>query len=221
SARPPRPQPAPPQPPATVSQSQPATGQAQVPPALSAKGRGEITGTVTIRGKVEPAVKDAVLWVAGVPRQLIPKERLKPGVAAMEQKDIAFVPHVLPVLVGTTVNFPNDDPVFHNVYSASPVHKFDLGLYPQGRSRSTQFDQPGIAHIGCNVHAQMSGYVVVLAEPFFAVPNERGVYQLGGLPLGTYTIKLWDPDFAPVSQPFTLTRDGEVLNLDFDLGEEK
>ena len=183
-------------------------------------GGGSITGTVTIKGDVEPGVINSVVWVEGVPHDLIPKERWKVNQGAqMAQKDTAFVPHVLPVLVGTTVAFPNDDPIFHNVFSASPVHKFDLGLYPQGKSRSTTFDRPGIVQIGCNVHAQMSAYVVVLDEPYFAVPNARGVYELTGLPLGRYTIKVWHPDFASVSQPFTLERDGQVLTLDFDLGK--
>ncbi len=183
-------------------------------------GAGSITGTVTIKGNVELGVINAVVWVEGVPHDLIPKERwkVKQG-AQMAQKDTAFVPHVLPVVVGTTVAFPNDDPIFHNVFSASPVHKFDLGLYPQGKSRSTRFDRPGIVQIGCNVHAQMSAYVVVLDEPYFVVPNGRGVYELTGLPLGRYTIKVWHPDFASVSQPFTLERDGQVLTLDFDLGK--
>ncbi len=183
-------------------------------------GGGSITGTVTIKGDVEPGVINSVVWVEGVSHDLIPKERWKVNQGAqMAQKDTAFVPHVLPVLVGTTVAFPNDDPIFHNVFSASPVHKFDLGLYPQGKSRSTRFDRPGIVQIGCNVHAQMSAYVVVLDEPYFVVPNGRGVYELTGLPLGRYTIKVWHPDFASVSQPFTLERDGQVLTLDFDLGK--
>jgi len=186
--------------------------------AAAGDGGGSITGTVTIKGVVEPGVVNAVVWVEGVPHNLIPKEKWKVSQGAqMAQKDTAFVPHVLPVVVGTTVAFPNEDPIFHNVFSASAVHKFDLGLYPQGKSRSTTFERPGIVQIGCNVHAQMSAYVVVLDEPYFAVPNTRGVYELTGLPLGSYTIEVWHPDFGPLTQPFTLRRDGQVLTLDFDL----
>lgn len=188
--------------------------------AAEGDGVGSITGTVTIKGDVEPGVINAVVWVEGIPHDLIQKERWKVSQGAqMAQKGIAFVPHVLPVVVGTTVAFPNDDPVFHNVFAASPVHKFDLGLYPQGKSRSTTFERPGIVPIGCNVHSQMSAYVVVLDEPYFAVPNVRGVYEITGVPLGSYTIKVWHPDFGPITQPFTLGRDGQVLNLDFDLGK--
>jgi plastocyanin len=181
---------------------------------------GSITGTVTIKGKVEAGVINAVVWVEGVPHDLIPKERWKVNqVAEMAQKNLAFVPHVLPVVVGTTVAFPNDDGVFHNVFSTSGVHKFDLGLYPQGKSRSTVFEQPGIVQISCNVHAQMSAYVVVLDEPYFTVPNARGGYELTDLPLGDYTVKVWHPDLGSISQPFTLRQAGQVLTLDFDLGK--
>ncbi len=187
--------------------------------AAAGAGAGSITGTLTIGGKVGPEVLNAVVWVEGIPHDLIPKEKWKISEGAqMAQKNLAFVPHVLPVVVGTTVAFPNQDPVFHNVFSASPVHKFDLGLYPQGKSRSTEFDRPGIVQIGCNTHAQMSAYVVVLDEPYFTVANARGVYELTGVPLGSYTIKVWYPDLAPISQPFTLQRDGQVLTLDFNLG---
>lgn len=186
--------------------------------AAATDGVGSITGTVTIKGKVEPGVINTVIWVEGISHDLIPKERWKVNQSArMAQKDVAFVPHVLPVVVGTSVAFPNDDPIFHNVFSTSGVHKFDLGLYPQGTSRSTIFDKPGIVEISCNVHSQMSGYVVVLEEPYFTVPNARGVYELTNLPLGSYTIKLWHPDLGSVSQPYTLQRDGQVLTLDFDL----
>ena len=190
--------------------------------AAAGDGVGSITGTVTIKGDVQPGVINAVVSVEGVPHDLVPKERWKVSQGAqMAQKDTTFVPHVLPVVVGTTVAFPNDDSVFHNVFSASPVHKFDLGLYPQGKSRSTTFERPGIVPIGCNVHAQMSAYVVVLDEPYFAVPNARGVYELTGVPLGSYTIKVWHPDFGPIAQSFTLHQDGQVLTLDFDLGKRE
>src|ERR1700674_518400 len=91
--------------------------------AAAGEGVGSIVGTVTIRGNLEPGIIDAVVWVEGVPHDLVPKERWKVNQGAqMAQKDTAFVPHVLPVIVGTTVAFPNDDPIFHNVFSASPVH---------------------------------------------------------------------------------------------------
>ena len=192
------------------------------PDGAAAQPSGALTGFVTVRHQTDARVANTVVWVVGVPREKIPAGKWNRSQhPRMDQKNIRFVPYVLPVVAGTTVDFPNDDPVFHNVYSASPVHKFDLGLYPQGTSRSTTFDKPGIVEIGCNTHAQMKGYVVVVPEPYFATPNERGVYQLKDLPLGKYVIKVWNPDFAPIATPFTLEKNGQVLNLDFDLGGEQ
>ncbi|MBI3303612.1 MAG: hypothetical protein HYZ72_16230 [Deltaproteobacteria bacterium] len=185
---------------------------------LAAEGSGMITGSVTIGGKVEPGSKDAVISVAGIPATLIPQERVAAKKKSLlDQKHMAFVPHVLPVLVGTTVDFPNSDAVYHNVYSDSEAKKFNLGLYPQGETRSTTFDKPGVVDIRCNTHPQMEAYIVVKEHPYFTVPNERGIYQLSGIPLGSYTAQVWHPKFGTITQPFTLERSGEVLSINFDL----
>lgn len=189
---------------------------------LAAEGSGVIKGSVTIGGKVEAGIKDAVISVEGIPATLIPQERVAgEKKALMDQKDMAFVPHVLPVLVGTTVDFPNSDPVYHNVFSVSAAKKFDLGLYPQGETRSTTFDKPGVAEIHCNTHPKMEAYVVVKEHPYFTVPNERGTYQLSGIPLGSYTVQVWHPKFGTITRPVTLERAGEVLSIDFDLEKAK
>ncbi len=138
----------------------------------------------------------------------------------MVQKNLQFVPQVLSVLVGATVDFPNQDSVFHNVFSASPAHKFNLGVYAKGGSASTTFDKPGIVEVDCNVHPAMKAFVVVVPEPYFTAANTRGLYKLTGLPLGTYTIKAWNPAFGITSQQFTLAEEGQVLDIDFDLGSE-
>lgn len=187
-------------------------------PAAAAEGTGSITGSVTIHGKLAPEVGYAVISIEGIAAERIlrdkwPAERK----ARMEQKDLMFVPHVLAVLVGTTVDFPNLDHVFHNVFSDSPVRKFDLGLYPYGKSRSITFDKPGVAEIRCNTHSTMKAYVVVEAQPYFTMPGAHGIYALKEVPLGSYAIKLWHPDYASISQPVTLGKAGEVLSLDFDL----
>ncbi len=190
-------------------------------PALAAQQFGAVTGFITVKHKADMRAMNTVVWIEGVPPGGIPAHLLERGEhPRMAQKNLRFVPEVLPVMVGATVDFPNEDNVFHNVYSASPVHRFDLGLYPQGTSRSTTFDQPGIVEIGCNTHAQMKAWVVVVPEPYFAKPNERGVYQIKDIPPGRYTIKVWNPDFGLSSAPFTLEQGGQVINLDFDLGGE-
>jgi plastocyanin len=189
---------------------------------LAAEGSGVIKGSVTISGKVEPGIKDAVISVEGIPATLIPQEKeVDEKKALMDQKDMVFVPHVLPVLVGTTVDFPNSDPVYHNVFSVSEAKKFDLGLYPQGETRSTTFDKPGVVEIRCNTHPKMEAYVVAKGYPYFTVPNERGIYQLNDVPLGSYTLQAWHPKLGTLTRPFTLEQSEEVLNIDFDLKKAK
>lgn len=107
------------------------------------------------------------------------------------QQGETFIPHVLPVVKGATVEFPNEDPIFHNVFSLSTTSTFDLGRYPQGDSRSVTFDQPGVAPVFCHLHSNMSAVVLVLDNPFFAVPNEQGMYSIEGIPQGTYTLVGW------------------------------
>src|SRR2546428_1554411 len=122
-------------------------------------------------------------------------EPAPPGVAAqppsagrpvMKQEGLAFEPHVLPVLVGSTVEFPNEDPIFHNVFSLSKAASFDLGRYPRGSSKSVRFDEPGIVKVFCHIHSDMSAVIVVLDNPFFTSPDTQGRFQIDGIPPGDY-----------------------------------
>ena len=186
------------------------------------KGAGVVKASVSVRGEAGAEVQNVVISVEGVPVALVPREKMeREKRAVIVQKDMRFVPRVLPVLVGTTVDFPNNDPVYHNVFSVSPAKKFDLGLYPQGETRSATFDGAGVVEIGCNVHHEMEAYVVVKDHPFFTVPNRRGIGMLDDVPLGSYTLSVWHPKLGTLSRPFTLERDGEVLSMDFDLGRAK
>jgi plastocyanin len=118
--------------------------------------------------------------------------------AALRQRDETFVPHVLPVLVGTTVQFPNDDPVFHDVFSLSSAKTFDLQRYPQGSSRSQLFGRAGIVEVFCHIHADMSAYILVLDNPFFVIPDAQGHYALDGIPPGDYRLVAWYERSRPV-----------------------
>ena len=109
----------------------------------------------------------------------------------MDQRREQFSPHVLAVTVGTVVDFPNNDPLFHNVLSLAPGNAFDLGRYPRGRSRSVRFDTPGIVPIVCDIHPHMSAYVLVFSHPFFSVTDAQGRYTLANVPFGTHTVKVW------------------------------
>ncbi len=118
---------------------------------------------------------------------------------ALRQRDETFVPHVLPVLVGTTVQFPNDDPVFHDVFSLSSPKAFDLQRYPQGASRSVQFPKAGVVEVFCHIHADMSAYILVLDNPFFVIPDAQGHFALDGVPEGDYQLTAWYERTHPVS----------------------
>ncbi len=177
---------------------------------------GIVKGTVTIGGRPAP---DAVVSIEGLGPQAFSFQRsaLSSKKAVMDQRDMKFVPRVLPILVGTIVEFPNNDKTFHNVFSTSEAKKFDLGLYPSGEKRSATFDKPGVVKILCNVHPNMEAYVVVKEHPYFAAADAKGQYQLNGVPLGQYRLEVWHPTFGTRTVSFKLARGGEVLALDVDL----
>ncbi len=115
-------------------------------------------------------------------------------VAVMDQRSLRFVPHVLAVQAGTTVEFANSDPLAHNVFSISPAKRFNLGLYGRGTSRRIVFDQPGVVQLLCNVHREMSGFVVVLKNPYFARSAADGSFRIAGVPAGTHRLRVWHED---------------------------
>ena len=156
-------------------------------PALGA----ELTGTVEVSGR--PA-QHAVIWLAanGAPAAPAPK-------VVLDQRNIAFVPHVLAVRVGTTVEFPNNDKVFHNVFSFRDGKKFDLGMYPRGAVKRIVFDEPGLARLFCNIHPNMAAYVMAIDSPYFAVSSEDGTFTISGVPPGTYTYHAWRAGGQPMT----------------------
>ena len=132
-----------------------------------------------------------------------PRGRAQPGspAPAMRQHGERFVPHVLPVLAGTAVEFPNDDPIYHNVFSLSRTRSFDLGRYPRGSSKSVTFNAPGVVQVFCHIHADMSGTILVLDNPFFVIPDATGHYALDGVPPGDYQLIAWHERIRPLSIP--------------------
>lgn len=109
----------------------------------------------------------------------------------LNQRDLIFRPLVLPVVVGTTVDFPNNDNVFHNVFSYSQPKEFDLGRYPQGKSKSVTFEKTGIVSVYCEIHQYMYSTILVLQNPYFAPPDDDGLFVIRDVPPGTYQLSFW------------------------------
>jgi len=133
------------------------------------------------------------------------------------QKDKRFEPHILVVPVGTAVEFPNHDPFFHNVFSLFEGKRFDLGLYEAGTSRLVHFDRPGISYIFCNIHPEMSGVVIALKTPYFAVSNPAGTTSIAGVPLGRYLMQVW-AEGASVENLRSLTKEVTISASEQSLG---
>jgi len=131
----------------------------------------------------------AVVYLETVPQPAF--DSPSPGRAVLDQRNESFVPSVLAITVGSTVDFPNSDRVYHNVFSLSKTRRFDLGRYPHGQSRSVMFDRPGVVRVFCEIHSHMSAYILVFAHRFFAVTDAEGRYRIDGIPPGAYTLALW------------------------------
>ena len=152
--------------------------------------------TVTARVLVErttsgrPQQADTVVWLS--PLQPDPYSFVEPGKPArLVQKNKTFEPRVLVVRAGSVVEFPNEDPFFHNVFSLFEGKRFDLGLYEAGSTRSVRFDRPGISYIFCNIHAQMSALVIAVDTPYYAVSNRNGSITVPNVPPGKYILQVW------------------------------
>ena len=181
----------------------------------SAKG-GIVKGTITVAGK---PTMDVVVSVEGVSQEAA-KARLatlKSKKAVVDQRDMKFIPFVLPVVAGTTVEFPNNDKSWHNVYSKSDAKSFDLGLYAPGKSRSQTFDKPGVVRVLCNAHPAMEAFIVVKDHPYIAAPDKRGNFRLDGVPLGKFRVQVWHPQLGITDTGVAIVRDGEVVDINFDL----
>jgi plastocyanin len=128
----------------------------------------------------------------------------------LDQRNEAFVPHVLAIVAGTTVDFPNNDKTYHNVFSLSPTKPFDLGRYAVGHSKSVRFDRPGIVRVFCDIHSHMSAFILVFAHRHFTVTDEEGRYRLENVPPGTYTVVAWNESAASESRRVVVGESGDV-----------
>ncbi len=148
-------------------------------------------------------------------RVALPKTRATP-VVQLQQKDLAFVPSLLPIQVGTRVEFPNLDDTYHNIFSFSPPKRFDLGRYrSDDRPVPSQvFDVPGLVTLRCDIHEHMRALILVLATPHFAVTDAAGNFRLTGLPAGRYKLKAWVDSRTTHERPVDLAAGG-ILRVEF------
>ena len=172
---------------------------------------GTIMGKARARGARHSG--DAVVYIEKIPGKTFSPPN-KPVI--LDQLKLTFVPHVLPVLVGTTVAFPNSDEVRHNVFSISRTKRFNLGTYPRGVTKYVTFDKPGVAALLCNVHTEMSAYVVVVETPYFAVTQRDGSYVIRNVPPGRYILKVWHERLKPQNKEIEVVA-GLPTQANFDL----
>jgi plastocyanin len=138
--------------------------------------------------------------------------------ARMDQRGEQFVPRVLAITIGSTVDFPNSDVTFHNVFSLSAARTFDLGRYRPGRTGSVRFERAGVVSVFCDIHTHMSAFILVFNHPYFAVTDADGRYTLPNAPAGAHTVMVWSEAGAAPPRPVTV-RDGEITEVDFRIGD--
>jgi plastocyanin len=174
---------------------------------------GNITGKIKAKGAKNGG--NAVIYIDSIAGKKFPPPKEHP---TMDQKDLTFKPHVLPVIVGTTVEFLNSDNVLHNVFSPDGcTGKFNLGSWPKGQTKAFTFKEPGcMATLLCNVHPEMEGFVVVVPTPYYAVSDKDGTYSIKDVPAGKYTLRIWHEKLKGKDLPVEVPAKGDVA-VDFEI----
>jgi plastocyanin len=165
-------------------------------------------GAGTISGQVSGVAGQSVVYVDTISGKTFPAPTQHP---VIDQKGLVFQPHVTAVQVGTTVDFLNSDSVAHNVFWTSiggnKKLNHNLGTWPKGERKSFKFDTPGAVPILCNVHPEMSAYLVVVPTPYFAVSDQTGTYKIENVPDGSYTVIAWHEGAKNQSKPVSVSGD--------------
>jgi hypothetical protein len=175
--------------------------------------RGQVTVIHSHRDR-EPGSSNVVVWLAPLGRNVAVAPLSS---ARLLQRNKEFTPHVTAVTEGTSIEFPNRDPFFHDVFSIYHGKPFDLGLYESGAVRKIVFSRPGISYIFCNIHPEMSAIVVVTRTPYFAVTGTDGKFKIKGVPPGHYRLEVWY-EFASETELGSLSHELEVLPDQSSLG---
>ncbi len=176
-------------------------------------GAGDVKGTVKVLGG--KGLENVVVYIERVEGKTF-SPPAKPVI--LDQVRMTFVPHILPILAGTTIDFPNSDSTRHNVFSPSKLMKFNLGTYPAGVTKKLVFDKPGVITILCNVHPEMSGFILVLQNPYYAMPDRRGVYTISEVPPGKHRLIAWHERLRPKIKEIEAPERGQIT-VDFFLDE--
>jgi plastocyanin len=203
------------------------------PSTVQAVRNGSITGRIELRrtpaaANRRPGVADlgtprlqpssevqmSVVYLESAPRGAF--EQNEPRRAVMDQRNETFVPHVLAITAGTTVDFPNSDRIYHNVFSLSKTRPFDLGRYAVGRSKAIRFDRPGVVRVFCDIHSHMSAFILVFSHPFFTITDPAGRYRIDNVPPGSYTLVAWNEGVTSESKAVVVA-DGGSAEADFTL----
>ena len=192
---------------------------------------GSIRGTVEVRlalaaPRARPSVRElgspdtrgrpnraqSIVYLETAPTGAFEAVSRRPTV--MDQEMETFEPYALPIRMGTTVSFPNSDPVFHNVFSFSKPKRFDLGRYPRGETKTVRFDEPGIVRVFCEIHSHMSAFILVFSHPYYASTDDDGRFRLDGVPPGTYDVVVWTDGEVRETRSVTLGP-GASVTADF------
>ena len=206
--------------------------------ALGATPPAPVQDTASVRGQVEIGIPVAIRRpTSAYPTRTVPTPRLapeserrnvvvylrdatpqamKPVRASIRQRDETFTPRVVAVTVGSEVEFPNDDSIYHNVFSLSRARSFNLGRYPRGESRRVRFDRPGVVKVFCEIHSHMSATVMVFDHPWFTIPDDAGRFELPALPPGDRQITAWHERLGDTTVRVRV-ESGRTIETDFVL----
>jgi plastocyanin len=174
--------------------------------AKPAERRPDVANTGAAGPRDTAEYRRGVVYLETAPRAAF--DEREPGRAVMDQRHERFVPHVLAVMVGTYVDFPNSDLTYHNVFSLSRAKRFDLGRYAAGKSKGVRMDRPGVVRVFCDIHSHMNAFVLVFNHPFFDVTDDDGRFELPALPAGSYTLIGWYEGEARISRPVVVPPGG-------------
>ncbi len=185
---------------------------------VTVKGRVSLVSAVS--GRPSGDNSQAVVWLAPLDDPPVAWKTVSPSGAhfRLVQRNKRFTPHILVVPVGAVVDFPNDDPFFHNVFSLFDGKRFDLGLYEAGATKQVTFNSPGVSYIFCNIHPEMSAVVLATKTPYYAISNSAGDFFIANVPPGRYQLNVWDERCLPETLK-SATREVLVSNSALSLGE--